>query len=101
MALVLAGCQTTEKKRSAHVPAADSIAMRPKIDVRTIRTTLVGKSMREVVEALGQPTTAYTIDERETWSYEDRARDSITGRPVHFVEIIFKKRIVQNVDFSF
>ncbi len=65
LTLALAGCQSTEKKRNAQVPVADSIAMRPKIDVRTFRTNLMGKGVREVVKVLGQPTTAYTLDERE------------------------------------
>lgn len=100
LAFVLAACQAPQKE-SAPTPIADSIAMRPKVDVRKMRGTLVGKSMRDVVKAIGQPTTVYTIDEREFWIYEDIARDSITERSVRRVEVVFKQRIAQTVNFAF
>lgn len=56
--------------------------------------------MAQVVKTIGKPTTVYTIDEREFWQYENGARDSITGRPIKFVEIVFRNRIVESVNFS-
>ena len=94
--LTFNACQTP-KRASAGIASAE----RPKSDVRKLRTTLTGKSMQDVIRMLGQPTDAYTLDEREIWNYQDTVRDSITGRPVHFLEIVFKKRVVQTVNFSF
>jgi len=94
----LCGCQNFEKKAPDRPQAAS--AESASFDVRTMRTALPGKSMSQVVRTIGRPTTVYTIDEREFWQYESGARDSITGRPIKLVEIVFRKRIVESVNFS-
>jgi len=57
--------------------------------------------MRDVVRIVGHPRDVSTLEARETWHYEDIARDSITGRAVRSVDIVFLKRKVESVDFIY
>jgi outer membrane protein assembly factor BamE (lipoprotein component of BamABCDE complex) len=96
--LSVIGCQTTETVAPLRQTTTDPA---PRVvDVRKMRATLPGKTMPQVLKTIGKPATVYTIDEREYWQYEDAARDSITGQPIKHLEIVFRNRIVESVNFS-
>jgi hypothetical protein len=100
--LAMGACQTVpDPQHHPDAGPANSLSMRPKQDVRVLRTTLTGKSMRDVVRIVGHPRDVSTLEARETWHYEDIARDSITGRAVRSVDIVFLKRKVESVDFIY
>ncbi len=102
LVLSSAGCQSQgERKIDTEVKTASSLKMVPRKDLRTLRTTLPGQSMREVIRILGQPTEVFTIDGRESWRYDNAVRDSVTDQPVPYLEIVFLKRKVVTVNFSY
>ncbi|CAN5826116.1 hypothetical protein BH09VER1_BH09VER1_41890 [soil metagenome] len=95
---VVAGTSSCQSLKTEAVKPVSSVPMRP---VRQLRADLVGKSMEQVVAILGKPSEVYTISGGESWNYENASRDSVTGRTVHFMEIVFQKRKVTSVDFSY
>jgi len=72
--------------------------MRP---IRKLQKSLVGKSMEEVVTILGKPQEVFSISEGESWNYENASRDAITGRTVHYMEVVFRGNVVSSVNFSY
>lgn len=100
--LALCAC-STQPSPTAHVrPTASAAATpAPAHAVRELQDRLVGKSMTKVVDTLGEPTEVYSLEGGEAWHYANIARDSITGRPVKDVEIIFAQRTVASLDFSY
>jgi len=57
--------------------------------------------MRDVVRVLGRPSQVFTLEERETWKYENAAYDPVTGRRVRSLDIFFVDRVVASVNFSY
>lgn len=72
--------------------------MRP---IRQLQKDLVGKTMEQVVVILGKPQEVFSISGGESWNYENASRDAITGRTVHFMEVVFRGNVVSSVDFSY
>lgn len=102
MIFLAVGCQNQDNRKiPTEVKSAASIKMVPRKDVRVLRTTLPGKSMRQVIKELGQPSEVFTLDSRESWRYDNAVRDSVTNKPVPYLEVVFVKRIVQTVNFSY
>jgi hypothetical protein len=86
-----------ETRSGSNTPVAE----RPRQDVRTLRSTLPGKKMKDVVKVLGQPSQVFTLENRETWEYNNAAYDPVTGRTVRSLDILFLDRLVASVNFSY
>ena len=88
---------SAETESGFHAPVSE----RPKQNVRKLRSSLPGKKMRDVVRVLGRPSQVFTLEERETWKYENAAYDPVTGRRVRSLDIFFVDRVVASVNFSY
>jgi len=90
----LSACQTPP-------PAPASHRAPPLRPVRELRQDLVGQGMSQVLSTLGKPTEVYSVTGGETWYYENASRDSVTGRTVRYMEVVFQHRHVSSVDFAY
>jgi len=77
------------------------IPQRPRQDIRELRSTLPGKTMKQVISILGQPKNIYTLDKREEWIYRQAAFDSFTKKEVNYLSLTFVDRKVEEVNFSY
>ena len=88
----ICGCATVPRD-TAPQPAR---AMR---DFRTTVSNLIGKPMDQVVAAVGRPDRQYGGDRQEWWVYENRFRDSVTGRELPVVTFFFRDRQLDSISF--
>lgn len=94
--LILAGtiCScATAPRTSEPRPAAHTR------DLRSATSNLIGKPMAQVVAAVGRPDRQYGNDRQEWWVYEDRFRDSITGRELPVVTFFFRDNKLDSISF--
>ena len=98
--ILIAALTACQSPRTATAPStADSTP--PLKPVRELRQNLIGKTRPQVIAALGKPGEVYTIPGGETWHYRNASRDTITGRTVRFMEIIFRQNKVTTIDFAY
>lgn len=102
MLLTLISCSQRESSSDIQSAAVKEEEPVTRADVRDLRNSLPGKPMHQVLAILGQPTEVFTLDpQRETWGYRDVVKDSVTGRDVKFLEVLFSDHKAQSVSFSY
>ena len=100
--LLNTGCSQRETPGDNQAAAVKEEEKVTRADVRDLRKTLPGTPMHQVLAILGQPTEVFTLDpQRETWGYREVVKDSLTGRDVKFLEVLFSDRKAQSVSFSY
>ncbi len=96
--VILPACQNRDRPEETSRTQAET---RPTVDIRSVRETVPGQSMPQVLTRLGKPTRVFTVDGRESWEYRNAAWDPVTKRTVTFVEVLFRDRRVESVNFSY
>jgi len=97
----LSGCQHPAPLVENASMDRTPIPQRPRQDIRELRSTLPGKTMKQVISILGQPKSIYTLDKREEWIYRQAAFDSFTKKEVNYLSLSFVDRKVKEVNFSY
>ena len=85
---LFAGCSSLPRgEDESQAPVANRAHQ---LDVRSARTQLTGKTMTEVLNAVGSPDRQNGNTEWERWTFEARFYDPITQRTLPVVTFIFR-----------
>lgn len=64
------------------------------------RNAVMGKTMTEVIQAVGRPDTTQDIGIIQCWYYEHRTKDTITGKVDFHAQVTFEGGVVTGVNFA-
>lgn len=73
----------------------------PKVwDRAEFRALVVGKTEREVIEAVGRPDSTQERDQGESqWYYRNRTRDAVTSKLDPHIQLVIQGGVVVRVNF--
>jgi len=92
-----AGC--VSQPRGTDEPRAKPVSRTEGLDIRTARKQLSGKTMAEVLRAVGRPDRQTGNSEWEWWTYEEAFFDPITKRVLPVVTFVFREGRLVDVTF--
>ncbi len=90
-ALAITGC--------ASVPVVHQRPGAVTFDIRVATNDLIGKTPAAVAQALGRPDREHGDGHREWWMYEERFYDSVTGKTLPIVTVVYQDGKVVAVTF--
>jgi hypothetical protein len=96
-AWVFAGCATAPPETRG--PAVRSRQSVRTFDIRAASTELVGKTPEAIVRLLGRPDRMFGNEHWEWWTYENEFHDSITGKVLGSVTLVFHNGRLVDVTF--
>jgi hypothetical protein len=97
LAGIFVGCSSQSSSTVAQPTWAGQ--RRELIDVRATQTRLSGKTMAEVVAAIGRPDHQAGDDQWDWWTYDEKFYDPITKRTLTEVTLVFFKGHLLEVTF--